>query len=137
MILPPIQLPSKEIDCTVDQNAKSSFQRLSRKMDSLMNDVHTVWFDVTELLYESYYCQTTDKIYEQWVDKFHHTNEKLHHVEYVTEVIQKEVEGWSRQYAAHSPVTGEYGNMLNMRMQFIIVTVRSSRDRIQTAWLGD
>jgi hypothetical protein len=139
LILPPILLPSKEIDCSVDQDAKSSFQRLSRKLDALMNDVHAVWFDVTELLYESFYCQLEkmDKVYEQWVDKFHHANENLHHVEYVTELLQKEVGKWSRQYASHSPVTGEYQEVLNMRMQFLWVTVRSSRERIQTAWLGD
>lgn len=136
---PPIQLPSPAIDCSVDQDAKSTFQRLSRKFDALMNDVHTVWFDVTELLYESFYCHAhpNDALYEQWVDRFHLINEQLLHVERVTELLTNEVMRWKNEFASYSPMTSEYDDVLSTRIQFVALTISSSRDRIQLAWLNE
>lgn len=137
--IPPIALPSAHIDCGIDQQANFEFRRVMKSLAHLTEQAHTIWFDVTELLYESFYCHhhPIDSLYEQWVDRFHVVNENLHLLEYLAEGMERSFAEWSERYALHSDRTKECHGALFLRLKFILLTLRNSRDRLQTAWLGD
>jgi hypothetical protein len=138
-LIPPIVLPTDMNDCSVDQRAKSEFQRVMKQIDPLTEQVHLVWFDVTEVLYESFLCRhhPIDSIYEKWVDRFHAVNDKLHLLEYLAEGMDRTFTEWSERYALHSSVTNECNGILFLRLKFILLTLKNARERMHTAWLGD